>query len=486
MGWLAVCNMLLAGSLLANFRRWRQLKGIWIIAPSTIFCLGLVLRLVIGGNIIAIMPKEWVIEGEHGQYLVTWLHMSDISRIWAIYGAVVAVSYLTLWWFIKKVRSKTNHLEYIQRRPTGWAGILTADSKRAAKEVERKRIVHLTTLLMLVFLVSAAIEIYSGATDRGADYSRWVSEDVTPLFPFKVVSRLSITGYFLIPFASEYMKRWYKLVFWASSSLWPMAGLYFGGRGQAMYPVLAVGLGVLVKNGVSKKVLVRVIASLLAMLVAVPWIAAYRDSSAYLGSDHTAVGSRLSAFTRVIVSDRLAYRIKALGREFYACSDGYLFTDENRKNTRVGLEGLDIYSLGSIIKPGLFSKKKVVKNDGAEVAQRFIGVDIAGWFPCITTPGDLLRRAGERGLILGGMAMGLVLVILDKLWKLAVTSNTSTFTLLMSCLSVSYVQLNLNGTVRDLIWTIGWDLPKYVVVALLIGFAIRMTAREEPNAGKEV
>ena len=248
-----------------------------------------------------------------------------------------------------------------------------------------------------------------------------------------------------------------------------------------MYPVLAIALGVLVRNGVNKKVLVKIVTILLAMLLAVPWIAAYRDSSVYLGSNHSAFGARLSAFASVIVSDRLGYRLKAVGREFYACSDGFLFTEKNKDRPRVGLEGLDLNSIGSIIKPGVLSKAKVVKNDGSAIAQDLMGVDIAGWFPCVTTPGDLFRRAGDRGLVLGGMAMGLLLVLLDRLWRLAIVSNTSTFALLMSCISVSYLQLNLSGTVRDLIWTIGWDLPKYVVIALVAGMSIRLAVRVDAN-----
>lgn len=485
MVWLAVCNVLLAGSLFVNSKRWQKFKGIWLIAPSTIFCITLVLRIVVGSNLTAIMPASWVIEGEYDQYIVTWQYMSDISRIWAIYGGVAASSYLILWWVVKRARFIPVRADNIQRESGGWAKVLTTDSQKGIARVENRRIVQLTILIVLTFLASAAVEIYSGASDRGIGYSRWVNTDITPLLPFKIISRFSLIGYFLIPFASRSMKRWNKIFLWVSGSIWPVAGLYFGGRGQAMYPLLAVALGVLVRQGVNRKTLVKMIGILLAMMVAVPWIAAYRDSSVfYSGKAHTALGSRLSAFAEVLVSDRLGYRVKAIGREFYACSDGFLFTKRNKNRPHVGLEGLEVDSIGSIIKPSLLSKGKVVKNDASKIAQSLIGVDIAGWYPCITTPGDLYRRGGDQGLVLGGMAMGLVLVILDRLWRLAITSNVSTFTLLMSCISVSYVQLNLNGTVRELIWMIGWDLPKYVVIALLTDMTIRMIAKVRTKTKK--
>ena len=95
----------------------------------------------------------------------------------------------------------------------------------------------------------------------------------------------------------------------------------------------------------------------------------------------------------------------------------------------------------------------------------------------MTTPGDGFRRGGLPGVMYIGVVFGAVIMLIDQIWIVLISRGMSSMTLLICALPVSYIQSNLHGTVRDLLWNFGWDMPKYVLLCFCVGVGIEVVAR---------
>ena len=89
--------------------------------------------------------------------------------------------------------------------------------------------------------------------------------------------------------------------------------------------------------------------------------------------------------------------------------------------------------------------------------------------------------------------MGILIWSLDRVWLIVGMKGRSIETLMLTLLPVAYYQTGLYGTIRELIWQLAWDLPKYLLLFVVVGQVYRasnrigMTSRKEAgdSHGKE-
>jgi len=205
-------------------------------------------------------------------------------------------------------------------------------------------------------------------------------------------------------------------------------------------------------------------------LIYIPFMGAVRETTFYKQTSVSKPVERAAAIVRSAYDVQgFKYRVSTLGREIYACSDAFLFSPVNLNSDPTGYRDLSLRRVIALLLPKIFHGYAVEKFDGSRIAQELMNVEFnSTWFPCISTAGDLYRRSLDIGLVGGGFVLSLVLLVADGSWKWLVQTRITWGSLILVILPLSFVQSFPFGTVQETIWIWGWDLPKYVAVAIVL------------------
>ena len=449
-------------------KRRKEAKALAVIAPSAIFVIGILARFAMGSLIVSLTPEKLVLDGEYRQYLVSWLYSSDTVMIWT--GYLLAGS--TVFGLLERYGVKRQKVRTRDVIEMGWFEWFNKCKNRVYGYGQIK---FVTTSILCLYFISSCISAWTGSMDRGASYSYWAEMTFRPEAIFIAFARLRQIGYFLLPLAWKDSSKILKGFFVIVATIPLVMESIAGGRGSVLYPLIMVFFGIIC-NRLERRKLIIYGALLIAMLgIVVPYMAAYRDGASMGQTSHRDIQGRLGAVLTGVKAERIVYRYMALGREMYACSDGFIVEAARRKNQeKVGVSDLRLEDLGKIWIPRwIASDQEYEKGDGASIAKGLMGVENKTWFPCITTPADLFRRERWLGVLAGGGIMGMIIWFLDRLWLEAGRKRRCIDTLLITLLPVTYVQAGMYGTLRELIWQLAWELPKYVILFWVLGKGLR-------------
>ena len=466
-------NLLLLGicALGAAFqvKRMHPIAGsLALISPSVIFLVGIAGRYGLGGLIMALTPRRLVLEGELDQYIVSWRYNSETAGLWIAYIGCIVM----LLWLLSRVVGLCK-LEIQPKRNKKsvfgmWSAIKTG-------EKGSPRIFQALVLVIAgIFAIGSLMAAWTGSLDRGSLYNYWAAKQFRPESAFIAFSRIKQIAYFLIPASLVGAKKEIKSLVLILASIPLVAESLAGGRGSVLYPAVMLMLGWITIERSKKLVVMALTLSLMLGAISVPYIAAYRDSEAFQQTNHRDVIGRVTSIFSGVSNERLIYRFQALGREMYACSDSFLFVPSNAKHLGAGFKDINIGFAKELLLPRWLSdNKSLEKFDGSGIAQKLIGTKRSTWFPCISTSGDLWRRGAYISLIAGGCFMGCVLFGLDYGWAQIGSRYGGTGGVLITLLPVSYIQSGLFGTIREMFWQLSWDLPKYLVLCILLSLTVQ-------------
>ena len=462
---LGICGLTVANQL----RRIHPVAGsLGLISPSVIFFVGVAGRYGLGSLIMASTPREYVLSGELDQYIVSWKYSADTVGLWLVYvgGVIVTLSLLA-----RLIGTKAERVKGDCGRHSvfdAWKAI------KSGKETSPRVFITLLLVLLGIFFAGSIVAAWSGSLDRGSQYVFWASKEFRPESSFIAVTRLRQVAYFLVPATLVGRKKIIRYLVITLVTIPLIAESLAGGRGSVLYPVVMLMLGWITIEKRRGRLITGLSLALLISAITVPYMAAYRDSQAFRQSSHRNVIERAKAIFAGVDYSRIVYRFQALGREVYACSDAFLFVPENKRHLGAGFVDIDVDLITDTLKPRwLSSNKKLEKFDGAAIAQRLMGVRNKTWFPCISTPGDLWRRGGYLSLLVGGCLMGCILYGLDYGWARVGSTYGGAAAVLVTLLPVSYIQSGLFGTLREILWQLSWDLPKYLVICIMVSIVIR-------------
>ena len=459
-GWLTVS--------LSNMKR---LTGrLRLVAPTTVFIGCIVARYGLGSVITLFTPKELVLPGEYGQYMVTWQYVEKTSALWVTYTTFAIVSMYT---FEKLMRIYFKDL---------WSrdkGSIFHLFKEESKELLSMDISRLTIGLLVVFAIGSVLGMLTGSTDRGSTYIYWASQPFKPVSAFIALSRLSQLVFLLIPFTLRYTRTtWTRIAIVCLAMLIVLLGLISGGRGAVLYPVIMVWLGWILCGENRKKVLQFTIVLITSIIIAIPAIATFRDGPTMSTTNARDIVGRTKGFVTEFSLERFQYRVQALGREIYACSDAFLFLDKNATLRKGGFGDITPSLVAKILIPRYVSSDRHFdKFDGSTIAKKSMGVVNDTWFPCITTPADLWRRGGYISVGIGGLLIGLTIGILQAGWVWLGTRRAGISQVLLVLLPATYIQSGIYGTLREVAWQLGWELPKYIVIIIVLGLLVMVVRR---------
>lgn len=450
-------------------RRRREAKTLAIISPSVVFTVGILARFAFGSLIMGLTPEELVLDGEHRQYMVSWLYNKDTAMMWSVYLIAGGTGFGILEKYVF-----ARQLSNLGRRSVGGWFEWMREAKYE-REDKYDGLVWLTPSILFLCFISSCISAWTGSMDRGESYDYWAEMAFRPEAVFIAFARLKQIGYFLLPITWKRSSGLLRVFLVIVATIPLILESVAGGRGSVLYPIVMVYIGYLCIGLKTRRVLIYGALLVTLLIVAVPYMAAYRDGITMVGKNHRDIKGRLSAYLTGVQSDRVVYRYMALGRELYACSDGFVVSASERQGMiKAGISDLSLKEIFKILLPRWVAKDQTYeKGDGASIAKRLMGVEKRNWFPCITTPADLFRREGWTGVMAGGAFMGALMWILDRAWIEVGSRCRSLDTLLMTVLPVTYVQAGLYGTVRELIWQLMWDLPKYIILFWGLARAMR-------------
>ena len=420
--------------------------------PSYMIGASVVARYCLGSILILALGAVYVPKGEYDQYIVSHAYALHSLAGWLAIVICTAAGYFCVDRLMHRERSRKD------RKQSIFSGSWMADKKN----VERVTQICITTgVIQLLFVIVA---ISTGSEDRGSVYDYWTLQQWKPTSIFISVERVFSIFYGLTPLVVVNSRLKQRVIVVSLYSVITVASFSLSGRGTFLYPLLYTLLGM--SAVVRRETLLKwMIGFALLVTVLVPGMAAIRDLPTYDRYGSTDLIERALLYVKPSsYGENIRRRIFALGREIYACSDGFVYRDSG--STRYGFGDLDLREVVSLALPRFIGGNKE-KMDGSRIAQKYMGVEKKTWFPCITIQGDLYRRGGAFAIAVGGLIYGVCLYVLDRCW-IAVSHGNRMYNIVLTLLPMTMLKAAPTGTVREIISFVFYELAKYVAVAWIL------------------
>ena len=438
----------------------REIKLLW---PSTVVVVGIMLRIGIGG---------WLV------WLFRDMQLKDEFRLYKI-----SVGYLDqkmLGWIILVSASLTFYCiaRYAARR----IGSRVCIKKGSMRSNEAKnRSGDLTSLLLMIGilacfgLINSVQGVVLGTHDRGHQYLSWIGEAWSrPDSWIQSVIKLKYLYFLLLPFVWKRCSKGLVAVLTLPAGIMCGLSLVAGARGDALYPVTFMLLGLLMTGDVTwKRTAGIVFAGVLVVGLGAPILEGIRDTKRFQDTELSNLKERVSGIAMNVeeITQKAKIRAPQIGRQLYACSDGYLF---EKKTGETGWNDMGHTVIRAF--PPLRSLIKIITGtgfdsafDGADIAQSAMGTDIRGWYPCVTLMGDSFRRSGYIGVWITGSVLGVIMFVIDAVWSILVSKVRPTLgAMVYGLLPVLYLQTFPLGTVSETLWWLSWDSLKYTLLCLVL------------------
>lgn len=419
----------------------------WLLAITTI-------RYVFGGWLVVILGfLLGVPGGEYRQYIVTYEQGLFSLIVWNIGLCTATVAYRIV------------GLLFSQKQ-------LSAKSTLSKEWIDREASIE---QLRWVFFFSLALKLgyvivssWLGSEDRGHMYTYWALVEWKPTAVLIAVNRLLDLCYVLAPVVIVRERKYVRSICYAlmvGVSIGLM-GLW-GDRGEVLYPIVYMGIGAMAV--VERKTLLKLAIVITAICaVSLPTMSALRDMPEYGEMEGF---ERITLLARVFEKESsFKKRVQTIGRDVYACSDGFVYEQRMRSAAGIG-RGV---SIKRVVRHGIprILGGAGIKSDGSAIAQRYMGSDVEDWYPCITFPADAFRRFRWTGVVFGACTFGLLALIADRVWLALRTKGESTCALLLILMPVTLLRSAPTGTLKEVIGIYPWEILKYAVLCACIGWLI--------------
>lgn len=436
-----------------------QIGRSWLLSPIAVFLIGTSVRWGIGALLVRALGSIYLPDFDWGQYKVTFDYMAESTRSWFVFTAGIVSTFI---------------VSVYASRGAWYRGMCIVDEIRRGNA--RRKLNRILCWLGIYTSVATIAPFIIGSSDRGAGYEYWATQFLRPDAILLVLARLRYVFFFLVgvAFGAKTLERRKMNTLMGFVAILAVMGGWQGSRGEFMYPILMLVIGWLVAAGSVKGAVKSLFLVSLLVLVSVPMIAAFRDTSEFNKTfQHDLLGRINGLISLEQRPELVTRRYFTLGREVYGCSDGYVYKAEKELSDEVGFGDMGWNRIVNQIVPAFLGGSKE-KFDSAGIVQDLIGIErIKSWYPCLYTPADLYRRGGIFAVMFGGIVYGLVLSILTMLWSNYVFKDFTGYgQLLVWALPVSIIQAPPAGTVLEVVWVILWEIPKYIVAALIMGWCM--------------
>ena len=445
-------------------------KAIVLIWPSTVVVAGVLLRIAIGGMLIWLF-RDMQLKDEFRLYEVSLTFLDQKMFAWTLLVGAAVASYYSASLIIEK----TTRVLSVQKE------INQSDADRS---MAYKSLVLLVGVLAGFGIINSVQGVVLGTHDRGHEYLEWISGAwERPDSWIQAVIKLKYLYFILLPFVFKVCNRNARLAIALPAGIMCGLALLTGARGDVLYPLAFTLVGVLLTRGLTwKRLAVVGVTGMIVVGLGAPILEGIRDTEGFQKTKVRNLDKRIGGIVLAYkeISEGARVRAPQIGRQLYACSDGYLF---ERGGGEAGWNDIGKTLLGAF--PPLRSIIGISKGvefqssfDGSVIAQKSMGTKIPGWYPCITLVGDSFRRGGYIGVCMAGLALGVTMLIIDGIWlRLVSRSSSSLRALVIGVLPVLYMQTFPLGTISETVWWLSWDSLKYSIICLALVAGCEMIAR---------
>lgn len=438
----------------------RQWISVIPFPPLTALVLGINLRWVIGGIILLLNPAEI-----DSNYYVITKFITDALILHAILVTCL-------------VCTSVINRDIISRKGIEF---------NAPKSAFRKRYLIVCLVTGFVALGYIGVSYFSGALDRGAEYLNWAGKVWRPDTLFVAVTRLRDIYFLILPLVIQKWRHQLKIVLplTLTTVLLLAVTASSGGRGLLLWPVLLIISGVWMTN-----LNVRTFRFILTIF------------AVFAVSFSSIMGIARNHFeeSKIISLDRAVKIVNAakefnfdlinpeVGFSYYGHMDPHLFNDYSQSQPRVGFSGLQ--NLAYVLIPRALMPTKPELNDGHLIANEIRNLPEAGLyrgryvsFENVTFEGDLYRRFGWPGVIMGSILFGVFFNLFCRLWYLNADLNSNIAVILLTLMPSTFLQGVPLRSVSETGWNWLYEMPKYAIVFLMIGIIFdfilpRITAKK--------
>lgn len=472
---LAVIGLAVVGINLCRAKSIFRLSKLSYLSPSFLISASLLFKVCIGTLAVLLFGSFSLPPGEYSQYTTTFRYSSQVSLLWIIF---LAPSLLLSILANRCLRPQLSSVTLARNSNFSYLNQLLGTSSRSSLTT---KVIWFTFVLGVLITLYTIVGLHTEALDRGDAYERLTQASSAPANFLTPLLRLKQLFYFLSSLLFLNRKNNITRFILGLAILNILLVSISGSRGEVFYPALMMLLPLLLRIKYSYRMFALLLVPSLVILVSLPYIAALRDLPSFKQTSTSAPLKRIKTIPEVLTTEDgrnlLSYRVSALGREIYGCSDSFLFTPNNQDSLPQGFRDLSAPQyLFNLLLPNSLLGSTTRKLDGGDLAQSLIGNPYKpNWFPCLTLPADLYRRGLYPFVTLGGILFYFVLLSLDFLWLSLLRRQQSLFYIPIILLTVSFVQLQPIGTVQESLWYLLWDLPKYLFLFLLLILASRLS-----------
>ena len=411
---------------------------------------------------------------DEGQYIITFEYADKLAFLWLLF---LLPSAPLIFYIYGKTKLHLNNT-FLDTPIKSFNPYFLAFRKPSSYPLVSRSTYSLFVLIIASFTLFFAFCAFSaGIYDRGSLYISNATNSQYRLFSILLsLTRIRDIFFFSFPHILFRANLPLRLLSIFSFVITLSQGAISGSRGEFLYPILLALLGFFTLLNISIRSILSLSSALLILLASAPILEAVRDHPRFSSTSITDIPNRLSVIWSIIPhsKERILYRAPQIGRQLYACSDPFLFLPRNSQYLSHGFNDLNQILQSAI--PRIFSKSNPHHTfNSPQLAQQLIGVDRPGWYPCITLPADLYRRLGYKAVFVGGLIFFSLIVFVHYLWcKLFFRTSLSVFHLLCILFPISYLRFPPLGTINEVIWTLSWDMPKYILFFWLLSKISRL------------
>jgi len=328
--------------------------------------------------------------------------------------------------------------------------------------------------LFIYAFIALLTGVFTGSADRG-EAGAFIVENKYGIWTiFVIFSRFSYLSFILVPLLirdTDVVQR-YTIYF--------LVGLYLilafatGSRGAVLYPILHFLVGYWMFGG-SGKVIKQAIIILVALaFFLIPFMDAYRNTNAFNTSALSNPIERLQSVTEtneLLDDPNRTSNLWITGRALVGASDDIIY--ENTPSVIPYAQWENIDAILYIWIPKLLAPWKPLLIDGNEIVVGYTGIRYERSSANISFNGDMYRRFGWVGVIVGNFLFALFYSFVISYIFFVYFSRNALFGFLLILLSLSFLMNIPNSTFLSTFWIWLWEIPKYVIALFaLYKFAI--------------
>lgn len=332
-------------------------------------------------------------------------------------------------------------------------------------------------LLLLYYVIEAAGAVATGSNDRSR-ILEFLDRGFGIWSWFQLFPRFTAIFFLLAPLMFSRAGKLCRIVLAALICVKIGFGIVSGCRGALLLPICFLFAGWWMFFPHSRRILrfAVLIAALMApYIVFVPF---YRSTENFTNTQQTNLLGRIGAISSglaLLGGQEIGGVVQLAGEGLHGVNDRQVFSKTPNEIAHAGWENFD--RLKTFWLPSLIAPEKKSLFDGNEIVQAYLPESYI-FGATISFTADMFRRFGWMGVVMGSLVIG---VFHGRIYRFAFRMQRGPYRLyatLFVLYGISYLTSTPYMTMLETCWMWMWELPKHLLVLLLITTLVSVPSRQ--------